>query len=287
MHPELVTLDLPLVGRYTVTSYGAMVALAFVSGWWVIRRQLAERGEEPDLAGDVVLGAVIGGLVGAKLHYVVLNWWVEPVAAPWPLLLSRGGLVWYGGLFGGAAGAIWMIRRRGADLARTADATAPALALGYGIGRVGCFLVGDDYGRPTESWFGVAFPEGAPPTTAGSLRENFMVDVPSSVPPDRVMEVIPTQPVESGLSLLIFLWLWRRRDHGHAPGWLFGLWMVLAGVERFGIEFLRAKDDRILGPLTTAQAISLGLIVAGFAIVRARRRTREQRSSARTPAGAA
>lgn len=140
--------------------------------------------------------------------------------------------------------------------------------------------MGDDYGKPTDHWIGVAFPNGSPPTTAGALRENFYVDIPASVPDSTLLAVYPTQLFETSMALLIFLYLWSRRDRPHQTGWLFGIWMILAGVERFAIEFLRAKDDRFFGPLTTAQLISLALMGLGLYVVLRRRVARGSRTSA-------
>lgn len=266
MYPELITLDLPLIGRLTITSFGVMMALAFLTAYQVGRVEFRRMGKDPELAGDVLLGALIGGIVGAKLYYVFLNWDLT-VQDPLGMLFSRAGLVWYGGFLGGAAGVILMIRRRGEEIPSLADAIAPALALGYAVGRIGCFLVGDDYGRPTDSWVGIAFPQGSPPSTAGNLRDGFGVSVPSSIPDSTVLQVHPTQLYEVGMSLLIFLVLWRLR--GDRPtGWLFSLWLALAGAERFIVEFFRAKDDRFFGALTLAQVISLCLIGLGIYLMR-------------------
>jgi phosphatidylglycerol:prolipoprotein diacylglycerol transferase len=266
MYPELITLDLPLIGRLTITSFGVMMALAFLTAYQVGRLEFGRMGKDPELAGDVLLGALIGGIVGAKLYYVFLNWDLT-VQNPLGMLFSRAGLVWYGGFLGGAAGVILMIRRRGEAIPPLADAIAPALALGYAVGRIGCFLVGDDYGRPTDSWVGIAFPQGSPPSTAGNLREGFGVSVPASIPDSTVLQVHPTQLYEVGMSLLIFLVLWRLR--GDRPtGWLFSLWLALAGAERFIVEFFRAKDDRFFGALTLAQVISLCLIGVGIYLMR-------------------
>ncbi|MFW6192144.1 MAG: prolipoprotein diacylglyceryl transferase [Gemmatimonadota bacterium] len=262
MLPELFDLTIPGLGRVAVTSYGVMMVAAFLAGNWVMRRRLGELERDPRLADDVMLAALVGGLVGAKLHYVVVRSIAEG-ADPAALLFSRAGLVWYGGLIGGAAAVIWLSRRRGVPVPFTADLVAPALALGYGLGRVGCFLVGDDYGRPTESWIGIAFPEGSPPTTAGSLRRNYGADLPADVPDAEVLAVIPTQLFEAAAGLLVFAILWRLRDHRHRAGWLFSVWLVLAGVERFLVEIVRIKDDRFLGPLSVAQALSVGLVVVG------------------------
>lgn len=262
MYPELITLNLPVLGEFTLTSFGVMMALSFLAGFQVIRVELRRRGKDEQLAGDILLGALIGGIVGAKLYYVLLNWPLT-VRDPLGMLTSRSGLVWYGGLIGGSLAVIWMIRRAGQTVAEMADVVAPALALSYAVGRMGCFLVGDDYGRPTDSWLGIEFPNGAPPSTAGNLRRAFGVDIPAEIPDSQVLAVYPTQLFEVGISLLIFFVLWRLRFRDRKPGWLFSLWLVLAGAERLFVEFFRAKDDRFFGVLSLAQIISIGLIGLG------------------------
>jgi phosphatidylglycerol:prolipoprotein diacylglycerol transferase len=271
VYPELFTLNLPVIGELTITSFGLMMALAFLSAYMVLRAELARMEADPDLGADMLLGALIGGIVGAKLYYVLL-YWDRTALDPLGMLFSRGGLVWYGGLIGGVLGVVWMVRRRRASVPMAADAVAPGLALAYAVGRLGCFLVGDDYGRPTDSWVGVAFPEGQPPTTAANLRR-FGAEVDPSIPDTEVLSVHPTQLYETGLSLVIFFLLWRLRKHPHAQGWLFAIWLAMAGVERLIVEVFRAKDDRFLGPFTLAQAISVLLIGVGIALAsRARRK---------------
>jgi phosphatidylglycerol:prolipoprotein diacylglycerol transferase len=124
--------------------------------------------------------------------------------------------------------------------------------------------VGDDYGRPWSSRFAVQFPDGAPPSTAFNLQHDFGVHLPAGTPPNEVLSVYPTQLYEVAMGLIMFAILWRMRRHKHAEGWLFGVYMVFAGIERFLIEFLRAKDDRFLGTLTLAQLFALLFVLAGF-----------------------
>lgn len=204
---------------------------------------------------------MVGGLLGAKFYYLALHW-RDVVANPVGMILSRGGLVWYGGLIGGILAYYWQIKRRKLPLGPLFDATAPALMLAYAVGRIGCFLVGDDYGMPTDSWVGVAFPQGAPPSTAGYLR-SIGVDVPASIPDAAVLAVHPTQLYETAAALLLFAVLWRVARMNLRPGRLFALFLVFYGIERFLIEFVRAKSDRVLLGLSTSQLMSLLLLGVG------------------------
>ena len=242
------------IGSLSVTGFGLMMMLAFLMAGWAIQLELRGRGLDEEYAADVVIGAVVGGLVGAKVWYWILTG---------ESLFSRGGFVWYGGFLGGVAGVIFQSWRRRIPIAFTADLVAPALTLGYAIGRVGCFVVGDDYGRPSTLPWAVRFPYGLPATTVGSMQTQLHVAFPAGTDPGRLVAVHPTQVYETTLMLLATAWLWRHRDHTHTTGWLFGCYLVIAGLERFAIEFLRAKDDRVLNGFTIAQATSIGLILVG------------------------
>jgi phosphatidylglycerol:prolipoprotein diacylglycerol transferase len=150
------------------------------------------------------------------------------------------------------------------------DATAPALAIAYATGRVGCFLVGDDYGLPTNAWYGIAFPNGAPPSTAGYFR-SLGVDLPASISNSTVLAVHPTQLYEVALGLIMFAILWKLSKRLMAPGRLFAAFMALYAVERFFIEFVRAKGDRIVWGLSTSQVASILLLgLAGYIWYRTR-----------------
>jgi phosphatidylglycerol:prolipoprotein diacylglycerol transferase len=160
----------------------------------------------------------------------------------------------------------WRLR---VPLRWTMQLVAPALAAAYALGRVGCFLVNDDYGRPSSLPWAVKFPQGLPPSTAGNLHQLFGVPVPAGIPPSTVLAVHPTQLYEVALMLGAFaiLWAWRRR--ARPVGWLFGAYLIFAGVERFLVEIVRAKDDRLLGPFTLAQVTSVILVAIGGYILAA------------------
>ncbi|MGZ7032162.1 MAG: prolipoprotein diacylglyceryl transferase [Thermoanaerobaculia bacterium] len=252
------------IGSFEITTFGLMMFLAFVIGGWVLTREYRRFGLREEMASSMVMVGAICGILGAKIYYAILF-------RDWHLLFDRAGLVWYGGLIAGVAGAIWVVRRARADVLTAGDATMPALALGYGLGRIGCFLVGDDYGAPTNSWVGIAFPKGSPPTTAYSLRE-FGVKVDPSIPGDQVLRVHPTQLYESSAAFVMFgILMWMNR-HGYRRGRTFGAFFVMLGIERFLVEIVRAKDDRFLGPFTIAQLISVIAVIAGiYLILRSRK----------------
>jgi phosphatidylglycerol:prolipoprotein diacylglycerol transferase len=252
------------IGGFKVTSFGVLIALSFLAAGWLLARELKRQGQDPEAAWDLAGWAAICGILGAKIYYLILHF-DETALDPWAALLSRSGLVWYGGFSGGALGVLFRLHQLKLPLWKVADAVAPALALGYAIGRVGCFLVGDDYGSPTNAPWAVAFPQGAPPSTAGNLRA-FGVDVPATVPDSTVLAVHPTQLYETGMTLIILALLVRLRPRLAAtPGQLFFVWLALAGVERFIVEIFRAKDDRLLGMFSVAQLISILLIATAAA----------------------
>jgi len=227
------------IGDFEITSFGVLVALGALAGMFVFQRELRRAG----LPGDAInaaLAGVLGGLAGAKLIWAIEFHRTAPFL---DLLLSRGGLSWFGGLAGGLAAGLTTLRRYRVPLVRGLAAASPGLALGHAIGRVGCFLVGDDYGSPSTLPWAVAFPKGLPPT-----------DVP--VHPTQLYEAVP---------LLVIAWLlvrWRRQ--GVRDAVVLSRYLMLAGATRFAIEFVRINAP-VLGPLTLAQLWSIGLMAAGVA----------------------
>jgi phosphatidylglycerol:prolipoprotein diacylglycerol transferase len=242
-----------------VTGFGIMMMIGFLAAGWVMQLELRRRQLNEDYAADVVVAAVIGGIVGARLWYVALTG--DPRA-----LFSRSGLVWYGGFAGGLIAVLAMGWWKRIPMRFTFELTAPALALGHGLGRVGCFLVQDDYGMPTRLPWGLRFPHGLPPTTAANLA-HWGAEIPPGTPPNQVLAVHPTELYEVAALLFVFWLLWRLRRHHHAMGWLFAVYLIAAGIERFLVEIVRAKDDRFLGPFTLAQAASVVIALAGLALL--------------------
>jgi phosphatidylglycerol:prolipoprotein diacylglycerol transferase len=252
MYPNLI----PPIFGFQISSFGLLMALAFLLGGLLAARSFETAGLGRDAAWRLVTWAMLGGVAGSKLWYVAEVVSRTPQVSPWEPLLSRGGITWYGGLVGGAVFVLAVAWRRGLPLATVMNLSAPALALGQAIGRIGCLLVGDDYGRPTDVAWGLAFPEGVDPTTA---------------------RVHPTQAYETLWLGASALWLWRRRSR--SP-FLFGEYLVLAGAGRLWIELLRTNPPA-LGPLTNAQVAALGCIALGAAAwtIRYARRSRALRRS--------
>lgn len=256
------------IGPLSISPFGVALVGAFMVAFFQLRAGMKQLriGTEDD-ASSVLFAAGLGGIVGGKVYYAVLH-------QDWRLLFDRSGLVWYGGFLLASALVIWTFRRRRLPFWPMMDAATVALAIGYGVGRIGCFLVGDDYGMPTTLPWGVRFPVGLPPTTAAELRA-FGAQVPADVPGDTLLAVHPTQLYETGLAVAIW-WLGRRwLKRPSAAGTTALLVLTLLALERFFVEFLRAKDDRFLGPFTVAQMISLGLLLTAALLGWARRRTTE------------
>jgi phosphatidylglycerol:prolipoprotein diacylglycerol transferase len=256
---------LPLMGGEPITSFGVFMFLSFLTGGILLRSEMERTGHDPERAWDLVFMAVLGGVIGAKVYYVLLNY-EALLANPLAAIFSRGGMVWYGGFAGALLLIVIEIKRRGLPLGQMADLCSPTLAIGYAVGRMGCFLVGDDYGRPTESWVGIPFPRGTPPTSVDVLESYFDIQVDPAIVErfGQVVPVHPTQLYEIAMASLIFLVLWKLRVHEHGAGWLWWICLTLLSAERFLVEFVRVKDDRFFGPLTIAQGIAIILVLLGL-----------------------
>ena len=235
MQPEI---DL---GPIELQTFGLSFAFAFLAAGALVGRRFVELGRPPDWAYEMGFAALIGGVVGSRIDYLIQNYddLSEDLLGN---IFSGTGLVWFGGLLGGALGVLIWARWRGYVGTQLLDVAAPALALGYAIGRVGCQVSGDgDYGVASSLPWAMAYPEGTVPTTE---------------------EVHPTPVYETLAMGLVAFVLWRLRDRLR-PGALFALYLVLAGVERLLVEFVR-RNDEVAAGLTLAQLVSVAMIAGGL-----------------------
>jgi len=217
----------------TIQTFGLCLGAAFIVAGAMVARGLQRIGRSPDLAYEFVFAALVGGLIGAKLWYVLENG---------GKFFSGTGLVFYGGLIGGALAVIgWMKHRDALDL-QVADVIAPSLAAAYAIGRIGCQLSGDgDYGKDWDGPWAMAYPNGTVPTTH---------------------TVHPT-PVYETLSMGAFAWLlWWMLGRGYKPGTVIATYLFGSGLERFLVEFVRRNPDAALG-LTQPQLVSVASMIVG------------------------
>jgi len=234
MQPELH------IGPITLQTFGLMMGLAFIVSGALVARRLRELGKPVDWAYEMVFAALVGGIVGARLWWVAENW-SEAKDDVIGSLFSGSGLVWYGGAIGGAICVLGWAWRRGFFTLTLLDVASVPLAAGYAVGRIGCQLAGDgDYGIPWNGPWAMAYPHGTVPTT---------------------VKVHPTPVYETITMLIVAAVLWRLRDRWR-PGTLFALYLILAGAERFLVEFIRRNDAILLG-LTQPQVLSLAMIAGG------------------------
>jgi phosphatidylglycerol:prolipoprotein diacylglycerol transferase len=227
-----------------VKTFGLFFALNFVAWGVVVAKRFKEIGRPPDWAWEMVMVALVGGFLGARLYWMAQNW-DEAKGDLLGSVVSGSGLIWYGGLLGGAlAMGVWAWRRNFLS-PQLLDIAGFGIPIGYAIGRIGCQLAGDgDYGRAADVPWAMAYPDGTVPTDE---------------------EVHPTPIYESVTMGLLGLWLWSIRDRVR-PGGLFALYLVFGGLERFLIEFMRRNSDAAVG-LTAAQLESLLLILGGFVYI--------------------
>ena len=241
MYPELFK-----IGPVTIYSFGLMAAIGFLTAGFLLERELARVGRDKELAGSIIIAALIGGIIGSKIYYLMEN----------PELLSHdflgsvfsgAGLVWYGGLIGGLLAVTWWIRRKKLPFLLVADLMGPLLLMGQGFGRVGCFLAGDgDYGPPTDVPWAMAFPNGVVPT---------------------LVPVHPTPVYDFILLFTLFFILWSLRKKNFKRGTIFGLFGIFMGCERFFTEFWRTNPKVLFDTFSLAQVLSVLLLFTGIGLI--------------------
>lgn len=221
-----------------------MLWLAAVAGGFVLDRNFRRTGVSGDALGIVAI-TVVAGIAGAKLWHV-LDTPLEFHEQGWRVLWDTAGFAWFGGLVFGISALVFQGWRARIGGLRILDLAAPAAAIGYGIGRIGCFLSGDGcYGLPTNLPWGMSFPNGIEPT---------------------FVRVHPTPLYELGAGLLIGSWLWMRGSKPRPAGAILGEYLILSGLARFLVEFIRRNPKVLLG-LSNAQLASAGSMLAGLCLV--------------------
>ena len=248
-------------GSFTISSFGVMMVIAFLLGNYLLRIDVVAEGYDAIIADDIIFRAAIGGILGAKFYYLIeniptgqaannINGLINLIAGIFTLNGERiafgiqsfgAGLVFLGGLVGGMAAVSWYIYRKNLNWFKIADLAAPFLVLGHGIGRIGCFLVGDDYGIPTNLPWAIAFPNGLPPTN---------------------IAVHPTQLYEMSAYFIIFFYLRYRKRNQTFSGEIIFEYLFLGGLSRFMVEFIRTNTKYIFG-LSGAQYLSILMMTIG------------------------
>ncbi|MEK6602195.1 MAG: prolipoprotein diacylglyceryl transferase family protein [Candidatus Binatota bacterium] len=237
-------------GPLTIYSFGALMALAALSAGWLVSLELKRCRFNPELASTILFAAAIGGLAGARILFIFEEW-SNFLRSPWDFIFSGAGFTWYGGMLGGALAVTWVVRRKGIPWLRAADISAPALAIAYGIGRIGCHVAGDgDWGTVTDVPWAVAYTNAI----IGWVHPYTGMPYPAGV------KVHPTSIYEFIQSILIFAVLWPLRKKSYPDGTIFWLYLILSGVARFVVEFWRVNPAVGLG-MTEAQWFS-GLLLA-------------------------
>jgi phosphatidylglycerol:prolipoprotein diacylglycerol transferase len=240
MKPEINILGI------SIKTFGVTFALGFLACGMVIARRLRELGKPVDWAYEIVFAALVGGLVGSRAYFVIQNY--DQVKHDLlGSIFSGSGLVWYGGAIGGAIGVIAWMRWRDMLELQTFDMCVTVLALGYGIGRIGCQVSGDgDYGIPSKLPWAMGYPHGTVPTPPG-------------------VTVQPTPIYETLAMCLVAYFLWKLRDRVR-PGAILGLYLILGGLERLLVEFVR-RNKEVLAGLTGPQLESIVLMIVGATVL--------------------
>jgi len=232
------------IWHFNLPMFGLMLWLAAVAAAFVMERGFRRAGIDADAVGMVAV-AVVAGIIGAKLWHVI-DTPAEFRDMGWRVLWDSAGFAWFGGLIFGISALVFQGWWAKIGMLRTLDLGAPAAAIGYGIGRIGCFLSGDGcYGIPTNLPWGMSFPHGIEPT---------------------IVPVHPTPLYELAAGLLIGWWLWSRLGKPHKTGAIVGQYLVLTGLARFMVEFVR-RNPKVLWGLSNAQLASAGSVIAGLALV--------------------
>ena len=248
MLPKLIQ-----IGTFYLPTYGVLVAAAFLTALWIAARLGKLQGLSRDAVMNLGVYCALAGILGAKLLMIALDpYYRKNPAQIFTLSTLQSAGIWYGGFILALVFAFFYMRHEGLPFLKTCDVFAPGLAIGHAIGRLGCFAAGCCYGKPTHLPWAVTYSN---PDANGA---------PLGIP------LHPTQLYEAGIEGLICLFLYHRATRPHKPGAIIALYLILSGIARFLVEFVRSHDEAnpLGGPLTLEQWISLAACVTGFSLLR-------------------
>lgn len=262
MFPDLID-----IGVFHLKTYGACMATGFIICWWILEKLTGRK----DL-GDLLMRLMIGGVIGARIAYVIEHWDSEFAAAPAKIIrVDQGGLMFYGGFILSLLIFFHWCRVKKENTLALSDLFSIILPLGHAFGRIGCFFYGCCYGRDSNAWCAVVFPEGSP-----SWYEHGR----------RAVSVLPTQLFEAGALLVLFTTLLTLHLKGRAnknhwaaqSGFLTGIYMISYAVIRFVIEYMRGDPRAAVGPFSISQTISIALAALGLTFIALAVKRRRRRS---------
>ncbi len=273
MYPVLFEL-----GPIKIYSFGLMMGISFIIANLLLTKEFKRKKIDPEYASTITVIALISGVAGSKLLYLLENW-SEFIANPVGMAFSPGGLTFYGGFILAALSIYYYSKRINVKFIKIADAVAPSLLLAYGVARIGCHLAGDgDYGFPTSLPWGTDYSNGTyPPSLAFRNFPEITSQFPGGVVPDTTL-CHPTPIYELIICSIFFAFMWKNRTKWTSDGKMFYTYLVLAGVERFAVEFLRL-NPRLLFGLSEAQIIAVILIAIGAVGLNSLKRENKQSAS--------
>jgi phosphatidylglycerol:prolipoprotein diacylglycerol transferase len=242
MYPVLIQL-----GTFELRSYGIIVALSFFLALWLSAREAKRSGLDPALVHDFAFYALLGGIVGARIYYVVFSNPAYFVQKPWEIVaVWHGGIGIIGALLGGFLTALWYCRKKQLSFWRFADTLVPGVALGQAAGVIACLLNGDSYGKPADVAWAITYTD---PRALAPLN-------------------IPLHPVEiyeMAAYLLLFLLVWQTRGKYKTPGFVFLTYLTGYGAARFAVEFFRGNPAIFAWGIPAAQVFGVVLVLAAIA----------------------
>jgi phosphatidylglycerol:prolipoprotein diacylglycerol transferase len=251
------------IGPFKIYSFGLLLGVGFFLGSYVLSLEFRRKKLDPNLAGTITILAIVFGIAGAKMLFLIEEW-QSFIRNPVSEAFSPGGLTWYGGFVLGLTAVSVYVRRRKVPFLKVWDGLGVALMVAYGVARIGCHLSGDgDYGFPTDLPWGTNYERGTyPPSHALAIFPEITARYPGGVVPDNT-PCHPTPIYELILGAAGFALLWKVRTRPWRDGRLFMLYLVLASLFRFSVEFLRLNPRLAFG-LSEAQLISVPLFIGGL-----------------------